>query len=586
MAEKVKGNIFYEIIILILVVILLGSILYPSRIWNKENENEVVCRNRMETIQLMELQYITRTGLYTDSLAALKGSMMEDEAASEALDTTIIWEKMVPKEDLKKLVFSKRYPDDQRSVILSRLNAGKPLGTLGQWDSLAYRLLSSFKAVVRTGDASKLAQIDVAVSWPLLVGEDTFWSILESPSIPANLRTRSVNEIRRSGIPVTRTAGWNYSKPIFYKALEEKIALAESKDFWTADQQEKWEEYKQKLWNEEMDALPQAVKDSIWNENQRRLWDSNKELIWKKERMKLYKTEKTEWMEQNRAIWEQVLDQRWKSERKKTWTDAFTLKLAKDTLAVAPAQEAYVDSIWNTAVDSLRNKEYSKWESKNRKMKEETLYNLWSGERRMLWEEGAYSKWIEDLKQKPDVFWKKMKDELWMTEKGRLWRNEEERLSRKIQSIKDIDQAVPWQNVLEQDQVTSIVNSLSLPSAQDLWKMISTGKTERGSLLYKKGVSGMFSSELINAIDECPVAHLPYLISVTDTSAIKYFSVTCPIVDKAKANEARRVDPVTLDTTFVPLKLAFVEKIFGGGSIKYHGNIDTDGKKSWERKGR
>ena len=50
MAEKPKGNIIYEILIIVLVVALLATILYPSRVWQDEEEAERMCRSRIMAI--------------------------------------------------------------------------------------------------------------------------------------------------------------------------------------------------------------------------------------------------------------------------------------------------------------------------------------------------------------------------------------------------------------------------------------------------------------------------------------------------------------------------------------------------------
>ena len=55
MAERPRGNIFYEIVILILIIGLIGTILYPSRVWQNEEELQDICRNRMDAIS--QLQY-------------------------------------------------------------------------------------------------------------------------------------------------------------------------------------------------------------------------------------------------------------------------------------------------------------------------------------------------------------------------------------------------------------------------------------------------------------------------------------------------------------------------------------------------
>jgi hypothetical protein len=217
---------------------------------------------------------------------------------------------------------------------------------------------------------------------------------------------------------------------------------------------------------------------------------------------------------------------------------------------------------------------------------EETIYNLWSGDRRVTWEEGAYQEWLTQKEAKKDALWKELKDYLWNVERLDLWRKENEKRGAKQSALNRLDQAVVWQNILGENVVRDIVNELKLPDSKGLWKKISQLKVAKGSVIHELGLAGMFRDELLGTLNECPVAHAPYLVTVIDTSAIKQMSVYCPIVDTMGTKAAIKIDPITQDTSTVDLEITAMEKWLGGGSIKNHGHIDTDGKKSWERKGR
>ena len=75
-------------------------------------------------------------------------------------------------------------------------------------------------------------------------------------------------------------------------------------------------------------------------------------------------------------------------------------------------------------------------------------------------------------------------------------------------------------------------------------------------------------------------------MTIDNENVIKSISLTCPIIDEDGSQSALVIDPLTNDSSYVDLKLTVSQKLFGGGSIKAHGKIDKDGKKSWEKKGR
>lgn len=68
---KTGGSIVYEILIVVLVLIMVGTILYPKSVWKKSNSDTTMCRDRMLRIQDAEVLYIQGTNSYCDSLAAV-----------------------------------------------------------------------------------------------------------------------------------------------------------------------------------------------------------------------------------------------------------------------------------------------------------------------------------------------------------------------------------------------------------------------------------------------------------------------------------------------------------------------------------
>lgn len=68
---KPKGNIFYEILIVILTVILVLSIWYPKKVWEKLDRNEMLCRDRMHRMYDAEVLYNYKYSTYTDTLDSI-----------------------------------------------------------------------------------------------------------------------------------------------------------------------------------------------------------------------------------------------------------------------------------------------------------------------------------------------------------------------------------------------------------------------------------------------------------------------------------------------------------------------------------
>ena len=86
MAERPKGNIYYEILIAVLAIVLILTILYPTQVWKSEDEVATVCHTRMEAIQSMEIQYIALNEqfIYTDSLPKMRDVVLADVSAQES----------------------------------------------------------------------------------------------------------------------------------------------------------------------------------------------------------------------------------------------------------------------------------------------------------------------------------------------------------------------------------------------------------------------------------------------------------------------------------------------------------------------
>ncbi|HEX9974453.1 MAG TPA: hypothetical protein VGD14_20460 [bacterium] len=75
---KSKGSILLEIIIVVLLVALFATILYPKRVWEREDKNTAVCRDNMDRIFKAELIYQKYHNNYTDTLANIISFIKND----------------------------------------------------------------------------------------------------------------------------------------------------------------------------------------------------------------------------------------------------------------------------------------------------------------------------------------------------------------------------------------------------------------------------------------------------------------------------------------------------------------------------
>lgn len=581
MASKGKGNIFYEILIVVLAIALIATILYPSKIWEQEDESADICRTRMSTVQQFELQYIGLTNTYSDSLAGVFSMVLSDADAVAALDTTVDWENLVSQKELKTLVLNQDLPKSLYDLIETKLTNGQPLGKLAVWDSLQYKLIDQLVTKMANQDSLNTLAVDSAIVWYLVLGDDEYAYTMDF-EMPARAKTKAQTELRK-GVPVYETSGWEFLKTAFYDSLNQIIQQATQKDVWTKAEDEAWEKVKRASWEAEMDQFSQEERDSLWQENQRSFWEQEKVLVWKEQRKSLFKAESEEWKVNNEATWQRIISQEWETERKKQWQEDQLATLADSALTVFKTEK---DSLWRTIVTDLQAEEYDKWVSGQSKHIEEIIQNLWEQERKITWEQEAYAAWLENKNSDPEAVWESLKEYLWTNNRPGFWRDEEVKLSKKANALLRLDYAILYNKLLGEDAIASLTSGLTLPDSKGLWKKMSSIKEGNVSKLARLGVVDLFRDQLLENVTVCPLAHVPHLVEVVDTTAVKSFSIKCPIVANDSTQMAISIDPVTGDTTNVGVSLTFSEKAFGGGKVANHGEIDKDGKKSWEKKGR
>ena len=584
MAERAKGSIFYEILIVVLAAGLIFTITYPSKTWQQQDELQNVCRERMSALQQLEYRYMENTDSFTVDIAALKENVVKYPEIIDALDSTINWDRITTTKTIVNLINGLNLPDQLREEIASRLDQKKPLWALAEWDSLGFRLVDEMDAIMQDS-MFNYDSLDVAIDWRGLVGENTFWDILSSEDISRRILNRANLKVQR-GKSINEIKEWKYFAPLFHKELVSMIKVAQSKDVWAPSQKEKWEIYRKKQWDAEMDTLPQALRDTVWHKYQEKLWEKNKELLWKEQWKSLYAAEKETWIENNKDVWSRIVEKNWIDQRKKQWIIQKKNELPDSLVAIFATIR---DSLWRLDRDSLFTNEFESWKAKNKKEINNIIKNLWERERRLTWTGEMHDKWISDQEQNPEKLWDYLKFEVWLIEKDNLWRQEEKKYTMKKGVMYRFNKNIKWKTIIGEDRISEIVDNLNLPDKNKLLSMykkeLKKGQNKK-SILYKLGLVSLLRNQLFENMHLCPVAQEPLKITVVDTTIVPKFEIKCPVVDTGKTPFVVKIDTASGDTVNIDLKLPFFKKVFGGGEIRSHGYIDLDGKKSWEKKTR
>jgi hypothetical protein len=211
---------------------------------------------------------------------------------------------------------------------------------------------------------------------------------------------------------------------------------------------------------------------------------------------------------------------------------------------------------------------------------------VWERERRVSWEDEARQAWLEERESDREELWEDIKEDMWSLEQGQLWRNEEEKLARKQGAFRSVIASVNWKMVLGEDRVSAVIGGLNLPGTDTVWKKMANMKKDGEAAVLGLGLVGLFRETLLDSVGFCPVSRTPYLIQTIDTTAVKQFAINCPIVDTARVKFALLIDSETSDTSQVEIRLPGSRKLFGGGTVVNHGNIDLEARRSWETRGR
>ncbi|MBD3290807.1 hypothetical protein GF337_18515 [candidate division KSB1 bacterium] len=83
---KPRGSIILEILIVILIVALVATILYPKMVWNEAEKNTEICRKNMDRILKAELVYLKYHNNYEDTLDKVINFIQEDTTGQLTLE--------------------------------------------------------------------------------------------------------------------------------------------------------------------------------------------------------------------------------------------------------------------------------------------------------------------------------------------------------------------------------------------------------------------------------------------------------------------------------------------------------------------
>lgn len=175
--QKIKGSIILEILIVILIIGLVATILYPKRVWQQADENTVLCHKNMDRILKAELIYLKYNNTYTDTLENLFSFITSDTTSALKMeylytDTTLsesilsnLRERYKKADDiitnhiadtlLYTILATSHYDSNLANVILKRFTGSKmadSLTTYKQIDSSKVWILEKLSKIYGTLD--------------------------------------------------------------------------------------------------------------------------------------------------------------------------------------------------------------------------------------------------------------------------------------------------------------------------------------------------------------------------------------------------------------------------------------------------
>jgi len=176
-----KGSIVYKLLIIVLAALLIGTIIYPKQLWDKEEKNTKSCRENMMHILYAQLVYLNENSTYTDTLQKAVDFINADTTGRRLrlfvnLDSTLafkIMDKMKGDEQAAAIIDTlKRFAykmniDTTAALILDSLRSYPKYSRFV--DSMAVAAINTFNQCPTLQKPYKIAVIDTSVIKQLVI---------------------------------------------------------------------------------------------------------------------------------------------------------------------------------------------------------------------------------------------------------------------------------------------------------------------------------------------------------------------------------------------------------------------------------
>ncbi len=152
--QKAKGSIILEILIVILVAALLGTILYPKKIWEQTEQETKICRANMDRILKAELIYLKYYNTYEDTLDKVISFIKSDTTGTIKMEY-VYADSVLAQDLLDKL--TKRFPVAKEKIdnFLADTLMFTVLATSHYDSNLATQILKRYEKLPELSDSVK-----------------------------------------------------------------------------------------------------------------------------------------------------------------------------------------------------------------------------------------------------------------------------------------------------------------------------------------------------------------------------------------------------------------------------------------------
>lgn len=173
--QSPRGSIIYKFLIVVLGIALVGSLLYPDRLWKQEEANAKKCRAHMEHILYAESVYLTETNTFNDTLTKVV-EFIKSDTTGQRLRSYLRADSILSLDILNYLKkdstayaiidtlqkFGKRFNIDTVEILI--VDSLKTKASFAHIiDSMAYLSLDNFYTCPTTGDTYHVEVIDTSI---------------------------------------------------------------------------------------------------------------------------------------------------------------------------------------------------------------------------------------------------------------------------------------------------------------------------------------------------------------------------------------------------------------------------------------